>query len=90
MSIDLKKYILKETKPADGYVTASDTTDTQEISLTDEKTKISFAKYDDEGNLVPGAVFQIVDEEGNLIEEWTTGNTKHDVVGKLIVGKHIH
>lgn len=87
-------YILKETKPADGYVTASDklftvsdTTDVQEISLTDEKTRVSFAKYDDDGNLVPGAVFQIRDTDGNVVEEWTTGNVEHDVIGKLIVDK---
>ena len=87
-------YILKEVKPADGYVTAKDklftVTDSKEaqlISLTDEKTKLTFAKYDEEGNLVPGAGFQIIDEEGNVVEEWTTGNTEHDIIGKLIVGK---
>lgn len=87
-------YILKETRPADGYLTAkaieftiSNTKDPQVIKMIDEQTKITLAKYDEDGNLVPGATMQVVDEEGNEIETWVTGNTAHDIVGKLIVGK---
>ena len=87
-------YILKETRPADGYLTAknieftiSNTKDPQVIKMIDEQTKITLAKYDEEGNLVPGATMQVVDEEGNEIETWVTGNTAHEIVGKLIVGK---
>lgn len=87
-------YILKETRPADGYLiakniefTISNTKDPQVIKMIDEQTKITLAKYDEDGNLVPGATMQVVDEEENEIETWVTGNTAHEIVGKLIVGK---
>lgn len=88
-------YVLKETRPADGYLTAKDvsftvsnTNETQIIKMVDEQTKVTLAKYDEDGDLVPGATMQVVDkEDGSEIETWVTGNTAHDIVGKLIVGK---
>lgn len=89
-----KTYFLCETKPAPGYLstqdvpfTVADSKQTQTITMTDKKTKLSFVKYDENEELVPGAKFELVDNNGNVVESWTTGNTAHDVEGKLEVGK---
>ena len=53
----------------------------------DDVTRYQFIKVDDEKKPVKGAKLQLLDEKGNVVEEWTTDGTPHVIEGKLIVGK---
>ena len=64
-----------------GYVRAEDVTfvveetgEIQEVEMQDDHTKVSISKTDiTDGEEIQGAKLQIIDEEGNVVEEWTTG-----------------
>ncbi len=64
-----------------GYVRAEDVTfvveetgEIQEVEMQDDHTKVSVSKTDiTDGEEIQGAKLQIIDEEGNVVEEWTTG-----------------
>ncbi|MBR1798029.1 MAG: hypothetical protein IJ757_08500 [Clostridiales bacterium] len=40
-------------------------------------TEVNIAKRDEEGNYLPGATLQVIDSEGNVIDEWVTDDTNH-------------
>ena len=39
------------------------------------------------GEELPGATLQIIDEDGNVVEEWVSTDEAHFIEGKLIAGK---
>ena len=97
------EYILRETIPADGYVTANDITFTventgevQTVIMKDELTKVDISKTDIvTGAEIEGAELSIypVDSEGNVLEgecfeTWITDGSPHRVEG-LTIGKYI-
>lgn len=85
--IEGQSYILHEEKVVDGYVKATDieftvTTDkeTQEITMIDKVVEI--IKTDlVTGEEIEGAELQVVDEDGNVVDEWTSTKEPHRVTG---------
>lgn len=92
-------YSLTEEKPADGYVTTDtinfeviQTNETdygiQTVTMRDEVTKITVSKKDiTNDEEVPGAHLVIKNENGDIVEEWTSTNETH-YVEKLPIGKY--
>lgn len=69
-------------------VTVSKDGDIIEITAENKPITVEFSKRDTEGNELNGAKLQIVDEKGNVIEEWTSDGTNH-IVKKLKAGKYV-
>ena len=58
------------------------------IVMVDDTTKVQISKQDiTTGEELPGATLQIIDEDGNVVEEWVSADEAHLVEGKLIAGK---
>ena len=80
-----KTYILTETRPADGYVTAESIEFTVEDDfkselhqMKDAPTKLEISKEDiTTSKELPGAQLVIKDSEGNEIEKWTSSDKPH-------------
>lgn len=90
-----KTYVLTETKPADGYVTAEsieftveDNFKDEEHTMKDDVTKIDISKQDiTSGKELPGAQLTVKDKDGNVIESWTSTNEAHHIE-KLPIGTY--
>ena len=90
-----KEYTLHEEISPDGYVVANDITfkvsedgSVDVVVMKDETTKVRISKRDiTTDDELPGATLQIIDESGNIVEEWVSTNEAHYIEGKLIVGK---
>lgn len=89
-------YVLHEKSAPSGYVTAADisfevqgTSQLQTITMFDDVTKSRISKKEiSSGEELPGAVLQILDQEGNVVAEWTsTGEPFY--MEKLPVGQYI-
>lgn len=88
-------YILHEVEAPPGYLPAEDISFTvppdgslAEIVMEDVPTEISFVKKDrDTGKPVYDAVLQVLDENGTVIDEWTTDGSIHLIRGVLQAGK---
>ena len=85
-------YTLKETIAPDGYVTSSnikfkvkDTTEIQKVVMYDDITKVNIKKLGENGYL-KGAKLQVIDENGEVVDTWTTNGSYHRLT-KLVVGK---
>ena len=79
-----KTYTLHEAAAPTGYYTAEDMEftvgkDTVSIGMVDDATWAGILKTDDRGHDVIGAVLQVKDKSGNVIEEWTTDGTRHEM-----------
>ncbi|MCD7745863.1 MAG: peptidase [Lachnospiraceae bacterium] len=89
-----KMYTLTETKPADGYTTAErieftieDTAEVQKVEMKDDVTTVEISKTDlTTGEKLPGAKLVVTDEDGNIVDEWTSTEEPH-IIEKLVVGK---
>ena len=58
------------------------------ITMVDDMTKVRISKRDiTTGEELPGATLQIIDEDGNVVEEWVSTDEAHFIEGKLIAGK---
>lgn len=58
------------------------------IVMVDDTTKVQISKQDiTTGEELPGATLQIIDEDGNVVEERVSTNEPHMIEGKLIAGK---
>ena len=71
-----KSYMMTETKPADGYVTAEsitftveNTAEIQKQEMKDDVTKVLISKQDIAGKELPGAKLTILDEDGKVVEK---------------------
>ena len=90
-----RKYTLHETYASSGYVIANDVEFTVSqngtvdiVVMQDDTTKVKISKQDiTNGKELPGATLQIIDENGNIVEEWISTNEPHMIEGKLIAGK---
>lgn len=77
------EYILHEEQaPTEqGYVRAEDvkfvveeTGDVQKVKMEDDHTKVSISKTDiTDGKEIEGAKLQVLDQDGEVVESWTTG-----------------
>lgn len=90
-----KTYILINTKPAKGYVTAKKVKFTVKNVVTEQKqemltdvTKLQISKTDASGkNQVKGAGLVILDKNDQIVEKWTSDSRGH-YVEKLPVGSY--
>lgn len=90
-----KTYTMKETLPADGYVTAEeiqftveDTAKVQKVEMKDDVTKVEISKTDISGKELPGAKLTILDKDGNVMESWTSTEKPH-YIEMLPIGEYI-
>lgn len=90
-----EKYTLHETAAPDGYVIANDIEFTvnsdgsvTEVVMKDDTTKVKISKRDiTTDKELTGATLQIIDGDGNIVEEWVSTDEAHFIEGKLIAGK---
>ena len=88
-------YTLHETNAPAGYVLAQDQQFTvnadgtvTKVNMKDDTTKVSITKYDlTSGKELPGATLQIIDKDGNVIEEWISTSEAHLIEGILTAGE---
>ena len=89
-------YVLREETAPDGYLVAEDVefTITAEVVsapvvMKDDYTKVDISKQDlTTGKELPGATLKVLDNEGNVIEEWVSSTEPHRI-NKLPVGDYI-
>ncbi|MCU6720517.1 SpaA isopeptide-forming pilin-related protein [Porcipelethomonas ammoniilytica] len=94
--IPFGEFAVRVIKAPTGYILSDKvyqvniTEDGQTVEITAENKPITveFSKRDTEGNELKGAKLQIVDEKGNVIEEWISDGTNH-IVKKLKAGKYV-
>ena len=103
IQLDAGTYTLTEETAPDGYTVAESiefvvdaagkvTINGEDVNGTvlmeDDTTKVTISKKDITGdNEIPGATLQIKDENGDVVEEWTSSDKPHEINGKLIAGK---
>ena len=103
IQLDAGTYTLTEETAPDGYTVAESiefvvdaagkvTVNGEDVNGTvlmeDDTTKVTISKKDITGdNEIPGATLQIKDENGDVVEEWTSSDKPHEINGKLIAGK---
>ena len=85
--IEGQTYILREEKVIDGYVKATDieftvTSDkeTQKIVMIDKVVEVIKTDFIT-GEELEGAELQVVDEDGNVIDEWVSTKEPHKIKG---------
>ena len=84
-----QEYTLRELEAAAGYTKAEDiifivrdTNDVQTIDMSNRQTEMHFSKVDETGEKeLPGAKLQITDEDGNIIDQWTSTEEQHTITG---------
>lgn len=87
-------YTMTEILPALGYVTAEsirftvdDIAEVQKIEMKDDVTKVEISKTDIAGEELPGAKLTILDENGEVVESWTSTEEPH-YIEMLPIGKY--
>ena len=89
------KYIVREIESPRGYILSdkeyavSIAEDGKLIEITAENKPVTveISKRDVYGNELKGAKMQIIDSEGNIVDEWTSDGTDH-IVTKIPVGNY--
>ena len=84
-------YTLKEITAPDGYLVAEDVEFTvnedgtvTEVVMLDESTKVRISKQDaTTGAELPGAKLQVIDADGNVIDEWVSTTEPHMIEAVL-------
>lgn len=86
-----KTYILSETVSPEEYVKSTDIEFTvskekvnEKVNMKDKQVKVS--KLTVGGEEVTGALMQIIDQDGNVVDEWTSEGKVHYATG-LVEGK---
>lgn len=81
-----KTYTLREEIAPDGFVRATDvkfkvenTNEVQKVEMIDKIVTIS--KKDIGGEEIEGAELKVVDEDGNIVDSWTSTKESHNVKG---------
>ena len=58
------------------------------VTMIDDATLVKISKQDlSTGTELPGASLQVIDKDGNVIEEWVSANEPHYIEAKLIAGE---
>ena len=85
-----EKYILRETKTPEEYVQAKEIEFTagedEDQTLVMKDKQVTISKTTVSGDEVTGALMQIKDEDGNVVDEWTSEGKIHYATG-LVEGK---
>lgn len=90
-----KNYILTETKPRDGYATATsiefavaDNGDIQKVNMVDDTIKVEFNKIaSDTKKQLGGAKYKVYDSKGKKVYEFTTGKKAEFIEGMFKAGE---
>ena len=92
--LPIGKYTLREELAPSGYLTAEDiafevmdTGEIQKVHMKDEVTKVEISKTDIAGAELPGAKLTILDENGKVVESWTSTEEPH-YIEMLPIGKY--
>ena len=93
-----KNYWLHEVRPADGYAYAEDVSFTVSLNgkrntvvMIDDPTHIILSKKTITGSgEFTGNRLSVIDNEGNQVETWMSGEQPHEIIGKLIAGETYH
>lgn len=87
-----QSYTLHEIAAPKGYIVADDVKFTvyedgskNIISMEDPKTSLSIIKADIDGDPLEGAKMQLIDSNGNIIDEWTTDDEYPHIVDNTII-----
>ena len=89
-----KKYTLTEVRPAEGFAWAEKITfqvnedgTAEEILMENRPTHAVITKKDiTNGEELPGAHLELLDEDGNTVDEWISTDRPHEIVGELTAG----
>ena len=82
--VEGETYILHEEIASEGYVKATDIS----FEVTEEKINqkitmidkiVELQKVDVDGNAINGATIQVLDKEGNIVDEWVTEEEPHRI-----------
>ena len=58
------------------------------VTMIDDATLVKISKQDmTTGTELPGATLQVLDKDGNIVEEWVSANEPHYIEAKLIAGE---
>lgn len=57
------------------------------VSITDQPTKVTIRKVDPQDQVVKGAKLQVLDSASKVVDEWTTDQDDHVLIGKCSVGQ---
>lgn len=90
-----KTYVLTETKPRDGYATATsieftvaDNGDIQKVNMVDDTIKVEFNKIaSDTKKQLGGAKYKVYDSKGKEVYEFTTGKKAEFIEGIFKAGE---
>ena len=90
-----ESYTMTEVGAPGGYGYAEDITFTvskdgsiDTVVMEDKPTHVTISKVDLTTSAeLPGAQLTIKDKDGNVVEEWTSTDKPHEIVGKLIAGE---
>jgi hypothetical protein len=90
-----KTYVLTETKPRDGYATATsiefavaDNGDIQKVNMVDDTIKVEFNKIaSDTKKQLGGAKYKVYDSKGKKVYEFTTGKKAKFIEGIFKAGE---
>lgn len=89
------EYVIREIAAPDGYilsdkqypVTINEDGDTVEITAENEAITVEISKQDIYGSELADAEMQLVNENGEVIDEWVSDGTNH-VISELKAGKY--
>ena len=90
-----KTYVLTETKPRDGYATATsiefavaDNGDIQKVNMVDDTIKVEFNKIaSDTKKQLGGAKYKVYDSKGKKVYEFITGKKAEFIEGMFKAGE---
>lgn len=89
------EYVIREIAAPDGYilsdkqypVTINEDGDTVEITAENKAITVEISKQDIYGSELAGAEMQLVNENGEVVDEWVSDGTNH-VISELKAGKY--
>ncbi|MDD3339203.1 MAG: SpaA isopeptide-forming pilin-related protein, partial [Lachnospiraceae bacterium] len=74
-------------KVDDGGGTVSVDETTGEIIWHEPQIKVGFSKVDENNQMLAGAVLQVTDKDGKVIDKWTSTKDVYVIAGKLFAGE---
>ena len=101
-NLPMGSYLLEEIKTLNGLVLNQEKYEilfsqedkatkvyTVELNIENETTIVEINKQNIEGEQIEGATLQIIDESGNIVDEWTSEETSHKIEGLEIEKTYI-
>ena len=87
-----ESYVLREVRPADGWAYAEDVPfkvshdgTVDYVKMEDKPTHVVISKQEITGSKeLPGCTLQVIDKNGNVVDEWFSTDQPHEIKEKLI------